>query len=204
MLILIFVSIIFILSILLSKQIHKFNYYIYALAFVISMIATGEKANIISLGYVALSYFIVVMYTGVFDKGKTKKKLMTVRAENAILGTIFLIPHAYGFLEFYLDDGRFFTSLVPVIGLIALLIAIPLFITSFRFTRKRFTYKEWKTLHKLAYAFYITVYLHLVFIDNSRLLIYTIIFGLFFILKGFEKLKNHMKTQKKLKKKMIY
>lgn len=203
MLIIIFVSIIFLLSILLPKQIHKYNYYIYIVALILAILASEEEPNILSLGYVSISFFIVVMYTGVFQKGTIKKKLMTVRAENAILGSILLIPHAYEFLDYYLDDGRFFISVVPLIGLISLIIIIPLFITSFRAIRKHFTYKQWKHLHKLSYIFYFTIFLHLALIDNSRLLIYIIIFGLYSLLKGYDKLVEYNKKQKKLKKKMI-
>ena len=166
----ILVTLIFVLSISFPKFIHKHNYVIYVLAAILSLIFSGEDPNIITLGFLPVSFMIVVMYTGVFQKGFIKKRLMTVRAENAILGFIFLLPHAIGFLEFYLEYADLFGSIVPVMGLAAAILSIPLFITSFQFIRKRFKYKEWKYIHKLAYAFYILLFLHLALINNDRLL----------------------------------
>lgn len=193
MVIAIIVSLIFIVSISFPKFIHKHNYIIYIISGVIALILSGEEANIITLGYVPLSFMIIVMYTGVFQKGFIKKRLMTVRAENAIIGVIFLLPHAIGFIEFYLDYSNLFSDIVPVIGLLAFIISIPLFITSFKFVRKHFKYTEWKLIHKLAYPFYILLFAHLAFINNDRQLFYIVIFGMYFILKFYD-------TQKQLKK----
>ena len=177
------VLIIFITSISFPKFIHKHNYFIYVLAAIIAIIFSGEEANIITLGFVPLSFMIVVMYTGVFRRGFIKKRLMTVRAENAIIGIIFLLPHAIGFLEFYLEYSDLTENVVPLVGLVAFTLSIPLFITSFQFIRKQFKYKEWKMIHKLAYPFYILLFIHLALINNDRLLLYIIIFGMYFIIK---------------------
>jgi DMSO/TMAO reductase YedYZ heme-binding membrane subunit len=186
MVIVILVLLIFILSISIPKFIHKHNYIIYTFAAIIALILSGEEANIVTLGYVPLSFMIIVMYTGVFQKGLIKKRLMTVRAENAIIGIIFLLPHAIGFINFYLDYSQLLSSVVPTIGLLAFILSIPLFITSFRFVRKHFKYKEWKFIHKLAYPFYVLLFAHLAFIDNSRLLFYAIVFGMYFLLKVYD------------------
>ena len=190
------VTIIFTLSISFPKFIHKFNYFIFIIAGIIAIILSGEEANVITLGYVPLSFMIVVMYTTVFQKGPIKRKLMTVRAENAIIGFIFLLPHAIGFLEFFLEYADLTENIVPLIGVAAFILSIPLFITSFRFVRKHFKYKEWKLLHKLAYPFYVLVFLHLAFINNSRLLIYIITFGTYFILKYYDAHKTTKKPSK--------
>lgn len=196
MIILLLVSIIFILSVSFPKFIHKHNYVIYAIAGLITLILSGEDANIITLGYVPLAYMIVVMYTGVFQKGYIKKRLMMVRAENAIIGFIFLLSHAIGFLGFYLDYGNIFENIVPLIGLSAFILSIPLFVTSFRFIRKHFKYTEWKLLHKLAYFFYLLLLIHLVLINNDRLIFYTILFGVYFLLKYYDIQKTNKKTLK--------
>ena len=74
------VIVIFTLSISFPRFIHKHNYFIYIISAIIAIIFSGEEANIITLGYVPLSFMIVVMYTGVFQRGFIKKRLMTVRA----------------------------------------------------------------------------------------------------------------------------
>ena len=182
----ILVTIIFILSISFPKFIHKHNYLIYVISGIIAIIFSGEEANIITLGYVPLSFMIIVMYTGVFKKGKIKKRLMTVRAENAIIGIIFLLPHAIGFLEFFLEYSDLSENIVPLIGLSAFILSIPLFITSFQFVRKQFKYKQWKFIHKLAYPFYVLLFAHLALINNDRLPYYIILFGMYFILKYYD------------------
>ena len=158
MITIIFAFLVFIISISFPKTIHKYNKLLYVLSGIIALIFYGEEANVFSLGFIPLSFMIVVMYTGVFQKGIIKKKLMTVRAENAIIGFIFLLPHAIGFLDYYLDDARLFDNIVPVIGLSAFIISIPLFTTSFRYVRKQFKYKQWKLIHQLAYVFYILLF----------------------------------------------
>ena len=180
------VIVIFTLSISFPRFIHKHNYFIYIISAIIAIIFSGEEANIITLGYVPLSFMIVVMYTGVFQRGFIKKRLMTVRAENAIIGIIFLLPHAIGFLEFYLEYENLFENIVPSIGLVAFILSIPLFITSFQFVRKQFKYKQWKFIHKLAYPFYTLLFVHLALINNDRLLLYIITFGMYFILKYYD------------------
>ena len=202
MILLVLVSILLFISLIIPKQIHKYNYYIYVIAFIVSLVTVGEEANIFSLGYVPLAFFIIVMYIGVFEKGKIKKRLMTVRAENAVIGSIFLIPHAFGFLEFFIDEGKLLSNIVPVLGLISLIIIVPLFFTSFRFVRRQLSYKEWKKLHELAYVFYFVLFLHLILLNSSRLLSYLILFGVFFILKIYDKSKEFFKKRSKLKKKM--
>lgn len=186
MITILFVLVIFIVSISFPKFIHKHNIKIYIAAGIIALIFYGEESNILTLGYIPLSFMIVVMYTGVFTRGTIKKKLMTVRAENAIIGFIFLLPHAIGFLEFYLDNSNLFDNVVPVIGLSAFIILIPLFITSFRYVRKQFKYVQWKLIHQLAYVFYILLFAHLALINNDRLLSYSILFGVYFILKYYD------------------
>ena len=192
----ILVLIIFILSISFPKFIHKHNYVIYVLAAIIAIVFSGEEANIITLGFVPLSFMIVVMYTGIFQRGFIKKRLMTVRAENAIIGIIFLLPHAIGFIEFFLEYSDLSENIIPLVGLAAFTLSIPLFITSFQFVRKKFKYKEWKMIHKLAYPFYMLLFIHLALINNDRLLLYIIIFGMYFIIKYADHEKAKQKPSK--------
>jgi len=196
MLVVIFVSLIFLFSFLFPRIIHRYHYVLYAIAAIIALISALDYSNIITLGYLPLSFMIVVMYTGVLDKGKIRKHLAMVRAENAIIGMILLAPHGIGYIEYYLEYSSLIDSPVPLLGIASLSIAIPLFITSFPFIRKRFNYKEWKQIHLLAYVFYILVFIHLLLINNSRLMIYLIIFGVYIVLKGIELFKKYRKPSK--------
>ena len=65
-----------------------------------------------------------------------------------------------------------------IVGIIAFLVMIPLFITSFKKIRIKMKYPEWKKLQRFAYLFYLLVYIKL-----FELIVYTIVFGAYFILK---------------------
>lgn len=190
-----FVIIISITSFFLYKPIHKYKYFLYAAAFITALIL-HEEGNYITYGYTGLSFFIVVMYSGVLDKSTFRKRLFMVRAELAILGTIFLFPHILGYLEIVLDEvGLLNAPLNFFLGFVAGIIILPLFFTSFTFIRKKMKYKEWKRLHKLAYVSYFFIGLHLISINNERQLLYIVLFGTYFVLKGIMIVQQSIKKQ---------
>jgi DMSO/TMAO reductase YedYZ heme-binding membrane subunit len=172
------------LSLLLYKQIRRFRYYIYAVFALVAIVLGGEDANIISLGYMRFSFFLVGMYTGVLDRSLVKKRLLAVRAELSVLGAILIAPHAISFLEYLLEDvGVFSANLSYYIGILAFVVMIPLALTSFTYVRKMVGGKRWKALHQYTYLFYGLVGLHLILIGNDRMVIYIALFGVYFILK---------------------
>ena len=193
MIVLIFVFLIFLISYFFPKFIHKHNYVLYGVAAFVALISGLDYSNIVTLGFLPLAYMIVVMFTGVLDRGKIRKHLAMVRAENAIIGVILLVPHAIGYIEYFLEFGSLIDSPVPMIGIASAIISVPLFITSFPIIRKKFKYSEWKQIHLLAYLFYIMIFIHLLLINNSRILIYIIIFGVYLLLKGTELYKKYKK-----------
>jgi DMSO/TMAO reductase YedYZ heme-binding membrane subunit len=90
-----------------------------------------------------------------------------------------------------------------IIGLIAFIIMIPLFITSLKKVRSKMKYVKWKKLQRWAYPFYVLTYIHIVLsifnddeLDIIKLSIYTIVFVSYFILKL-------IKTSNEKKKKSI-
>ena len=167
------------------KYIRKFNKYIYILAIILGFFSYLQEITIINLGYVGLSFFLIVMFMGVLEKSEVKKRLMGIRAEYAILGTIFALVHGLKFIVFSIDFYFFWEAPVNFyLGIAALTICIPLFITSFMWLRKKIKGKSWKKLHKLSYLFYLLVALHLILITNQRMWYYIVIFSIYFLLKG--------------------
>lgn len=139
-----------VLNYFLYKQIHKYKIYIYVVAVIISIYSLTQEVNIINLGYVGFSFFLAVMYTGVVDKSNVKKSLIATRAEMAILGTIFIIVHGIKYIIYAIDSNFIFRApLYFYIGVFSLVVAIPLFLTSFIEIRKKMNGKLWKRLHKL-------------------------------------------------------
>lgn len=180
------------------KQIHKYKVYLYIFAVILSAVSLTQEANLINLGYVGISFFLLVMFAGVVDKGDIKKSLLANRAEYAILGTIFILAHGVHYLissvEYsYLFDG----PLYFYIGIIALLIALPLFMTSFMLIRKKMKGKSWKKLHQLSRLFYALIGLHLILLQNTRMYFYIAIFSLYFVMKLWTVIEQKLKKASK-------
>lgn len=174
----------FLISIFGYRFIRKYRYYIFAITAMLVLVFGTEEANIVSFGYVPLGLFLVVMFSGVLNKGLIRKRLFMVRAELAIIASIFLIPHVLAFLEYYLDDIGFFNANISFyFGVLALVVMIPLSVTSFRFIRKYFSYQQWKLLHRLSYLFYGLIAGHLILIQNDRMILYIVMFSVYTLLK---------------------
>ena len=148
-------------------------------------------------GFVSTALFILVMFAGALSKkwGITKK-LLRVRAEMAILASILILPHfiiyTYKFLV-RLFSGKplsiLYISFI-IVGLIAFIIMIPLFITSFKKVRVTMSPSKWKMVQRWAYPFYFLVYLHIILIlfnkkvlNLNAVILYTVIFLGYFILR---------------------
>lgn len=171
-----------VLVLLFSKWIRKFNLYLYGLAIVISILAFTQETNIINMGYVGLSFFIPVMFASSLSGGKIKKKLMGNRAELAVIGSIFSLTHGLKYIVFAIDFSFLWRApLYFYIGVASAFIMLPLAITSIMIIRMKMKGKTWKMLHKLSYVFYGLVGLHLILINNDRLIFYIIIFAVYLI-----------------------
>ena len=193
------VTIISIIALFFYKPIHKYKFIIYIISLIIAL-SLHEDGNYITYGYTGLSFFIVVMYSGVLDKSTLRKRLFQVRAEYAVIGTIFIFPHMLGYIEFLLEDLRISDiTLNYILGLLTIFVIIPLFATSFQFIRKKMGYKLWKKLHQYAYLFYLLVGLHLITINNERQILYMILFGSYGFLKLIMIIKENYQKRKKLK-----
>lgn len=160
--------VLFLLIFFFSKHIHR-NQYKYEIgAFILAnfiILIQPRFFNIqipflnllITSGHLSLAIFLLVMFTGVLKKNsRAKKALSLVRGELAVIGFIFLLPHAFARLALALSGYN-------MSGLFAFIIFIPLTITSFMFIRKKMNPKHWKNLHKLAYIAYFLIYIHLAF-----------------------------------------
>ncbi|EGT3617596.1 sulfite oxidase heme-binding subunit YedZ, partial [Clostridium perfringens] len=156
-----------ILSIGLNNILKKQSKYFYLLASLITIIVTtyeffkiwtGFKleGTIYVLersfmkGYVSTALFILVMFAGALSKkwGFTKK-LLRVRAEMSILASILILPHfivyTYKFLVSLFNGKALSTSYLAfvIVGILAFVIMIPLFITSFKKIRISMSPSRW-------------------------------------------------------------
>ena len=198
------VSIIFILlALFLNSFIRKYNIFLYLGMIVLSIISFWQIEQTIvtpfRLGLTGLGIFFVVMLTGALkDKSKLRIALMKVRMEYSILGFIAVTPHAiYQFLRFLDTEIS-----IPILGIIAFVIMIPLFITSFKIIRKKMSYKAWKNLQLLAYLVYIALFVHLILQARMpNLVIYIVEFAVYLVLKIYYEIKKCQKKSKNITKK---
>lgn len=166
------------------KFIRKYEFIHYGIALALAIpFALVEGFNFFNSGFPGVSMFIIVMFTGVLHKGRLKRALNQVRAQYAIIGFILISGHSLPYLIYLLDEGLIFVHLSIVVGIICFIIFIPLTITSFMIIRRRMTFKQWKMLHRLAYLSYGLIFVHLVLLNNSRMMFYIVLFTSYGILK---------------------
>lgn len=154
----------------------------------------------ITIGALAGAMFAVVMYAGALDNKKSyTKKLMGVRAELSILASIFFLPHTIpNCISFFkvapkMDMSSISTKIyfaLSLTAIFALIIMLPLWITSYKSIRKKMNAKNWKKLQRFAYVMYFLIYAHIsvLFLTRSvkqydKFIIYTLIFGVYAFLR---------------------
>jgi len=208
MLIIPFVIVIATLGYFLSEKIKKHKLILYIISTLIGiLVLIFSKSNLtlpFNQGFIGFSFFYVVMIIGLLNKESTIfKRLFRVRPELSIMGFILLSPHAIYYLierftQNYLPDSRI-VAISFVIGILAYLIMVPLFITSFKVIENRKQFFKWKKLQRFAYFVYLAIFLHIVFVaEIPNLLIYLILFIPYFIYKPIHFIKHEKPLHKKM------
>lgn len=166
------------------KPIRTYNKIIYAITLMVSALSFLFETNIINMGYLGLSLFLVVMFVSVMDASVLKKRLMGIRAELAVIGSIFTFTHGLKYIVFAIDFSFFWEApFYFYVGIVSVMLMIPLTVTSLMEIRKKMTGKAWKKLHKLSYLFYALIAMHLLLIQNARFWYYSAIYGTYVLLK---------------------
>jgi len=110
-------------------------------------------------GMLGFAFIYTVMITGALNpKWKLTKKLKAVRGMYSILGFVLLIAHPLNYAAEVLGGLRE----IPIFGVAAFVIMIPLFITSYIVIRKRMSPKAWAKLQQWAYLSYAFILVHLI------------------------------------------
>lgn len=179
-----------VLSIILTLIVYKYerkpkyDTYVYIVATILSLVSLFVNIEVISSGLIAFSMFTLVMFTGVIpNQWLMTKKLRTYRSFYSILGFIFILPH--GYINLFVDQE------INLFGIAAMVLMIPLFITSFNVVRKEMKVEEWNKLQMLAYIIYPVLFIHLISVsDMYGKVIYSIMMTLYInnkLLKEFRK-----------------
>lgn len=168
--------------------------------------------KIFSRGIFATASFMIVMFLGTITKHNDfSKKLMAIRGEMSIMASLLVFSHNIIFGLRYFPI--LFTNpssmsqrqlIASIITIFLLLMLIPLFVTSFKTVRRKMKAKSWKNLQKMAYPFFIGIYVHVMVLYSSNwkenmvgVVIYTLIYLAYIILRL---RKRNIKMQKSLAK----
>ncbi|OFO41706.1 hypothetical protein HMPREF3045_01425 [Anaerococcus sp. HMSC075B03] len=168
--------------------------------------------KIFSRGIFATASFMIVMFLGTITKHNDfSKKLMAIRGEMSIMASLLVFSHNIIFGLRYFPILFTNPSSMPqrqliasIITIFLLLMLIPLFVTSFKTIRRKMKAKSWKNLQKMAYPFFIGIYIHVMVLYSANwkenmvgVVIYTLIYLAYIILRL---RKRNIKMQKSLAK----
>ena len=148
----------------------------------------------LSQGTISTALFSIVMWIGALNrKNPVVKKLFSIRGEMSIIACILTLSHNiyFGIIFFpmlFTSPGSMSTThfIAICITLVLIALMIPLMVTSFITIRKKMKFASWKKLQRLAYVFYMLIYVHvmLMFVpkismDSSYILniaVYSVVF----------------------------
>ena len=168
--------------------------------------------KIFSRGIFATATFMIVMFLGTITKyNDFSKKLMAIRGEISIMASLLVFSHNIIFGLRYFPTLFTNPSSMPkreliasIITIFLLLMLIPLFVTSFKSVRKKMKARSWKNLQKMAYPFFIGIYIHVMVLYSANvkdnmlgIIVYTIIYASYVVLRL---RKRNIKMQKSLAK----
>ncbi|MDO4535831.1 MAG: ferric reductase-like transmembrane domain-containing protein [Clostridium perfringens] len=159
--------------------------------------AVGYIEKLTYSGYISIYLFVIVMFMGTMSrKISLTKYFMKIRAELAIIASVLIVPHIYihGMkLILALMGSKTLTTdriIYSIAGVIALVIMIPLFITSFNFVKRKLRGGMWKKIQRWSYAFYGLIYIHILFaylnekvMDIKNITILSVVFGAYTVLR---------------------
>ncbi len=143
---------------------------------------------ITSSGYLALAYLSVVLIIPLLKVKNIKDKAKDFGIATFYLSLIHFIIYSLDNsfdLEILYDDVSFRNYIIT--GYLALLLFIPMYLTSFVFFKKKYPY--WKKIHKIVYIIYILILAHVYFIikaDYLFLFIFIMLFSITIIFKLFK------------------
>ena len=159
--------------------------------------------------YVAFCFFALVMFIGVLGKGsRIRAYFIPIRAELSLLACIFALIHIVrnvpSFVPRLFVQTDTLTASNHASVLVALLLSLLMLllgITSFKVVKERMLAVVWKRIQRFAYLFFFLIYLHLgLFLLPSalqggtaageNLIIYTVIFLLYAVLRVFRALRE--------------
>lgn len=152
---------------------------------------------------IAWKMLLVIMFASplfsIFPKCKIFSFIMSLRKELGIIIWVFAIAHVAGYflfkklwIDFFLNPIMWDPTHYFGWGTFALLVTIPLLITSNNYSMKLLG-KKWKKLQYLAYFMLIFTAIHIALVDNEKILPLSIVISFYLILKVLAFIKKRKK-----------
>lgn len=175
-------------------------------------------ASYVQRGTIATALFIIVMYAILMPKkSRVQRTFMSLRGEIAIIASLLILAHnvVYGkvyFIKLFFNIGQLqpIQIVAAILSMLMILLLLPLTLTSFLFIRKKMQAKKWKQLQRMSYLFYGLLFLHVAVLFSQRVIagdvmytidmcIYTLIFGIYSVLR----IQRYLKLKKKKESKLF-
>ena len=160
-------------------------------------------------GYLPASFFILVMYAGALPSQHFfAKRIMPIRSQLSSIGTLLYLPHLLLYVLMYVPrttvnlfsgEINIPAQLMTLTGLVCSVLLIILGYTSLPRVRSKMTFLKWKALHRWAYVFYASCFLHYLTLSVwggafERTAVYLIIYGSYVYLR----VSKHLVKSKRL------
>lgn len=198
-------------ALLLRKPIKRYPWLLYAACilvvvgflggFYLGMPQPLRKAMLLLIQkcMLPLALFTIVMFVGVLGRSTwLYGALKPIRAELSIMAWLLSLGHMAIYLASYLPrivSGAWAKPHVTASFLLAIVLFVLLLVlgmTSFSFAKRHMGVQQWKKLQKLAYPFFLLVYVHLLLMlapsamggavaPVVTVLVYTVVFGIYVV-----------------------
>jgi len=186
------------------------GWYLYACAYGAPVLVWKYLLTFIKKCHLATSFFTIVMFIGVLSpSSKIRLYLNPIRSELSIIGSILACGHVIGYVSPFIQHIRSgFVEASPkmvamiLLSFVVVVMLAVLTITSFTFVRKKMTARSWKHVQRLAYPFFLLIFIHaLLYLMpavlygsrssiNLTAALYSVLFFTYIILRSIRELKE--------------
>lgn len=149
----------------------------------------------------ALALFSIVMFMGVLPRRiKSSSSLLAIRSNLSVIAWILALAHMGVYLANYSAMLLAGANVRPnvlasfAVAIVLFVLLMVLGVTSFRAVKRRMSTASWRRLQKLAYPFFLLVYVHLIIIlapaalrgaeaACATIAVYSVVFGAYAVLR---------------------
>ncbi len=184
-------------------------------------------------GAFSTALFVIVMYIGALNpKGKIVRALMPIRGYLSIIACLITLAHSFAYGIYYIAAVFKTPEELDLRQILALILTVPLFlimivlmVTSFKAVRKKMEPRVWKNVQRLSYPWFAILYVYLMVLLIPGMLeslnpasgvemlyqvnyilsvlVYTVVFGVYLILRVGKYKKDQLRRRQNLQKSAV-